>query len=176
MPTTLLTSLSPILEAIQSQLMTTTSFPIERVRLVKAWPRSGEEVGDQDLNVRPLGFIVHEEDGVEGAGRLETIIHRDVGVMIRSRLGVDYLESAQAWLTDPTLGYLPIEEQVIDSLHGFIPVDGSNNILVTQQIKLRSGEAIEAVYSDNPEFGGCVLHFEVCYLPPLTLGNPITNY
>jgi hypothetical protein len=159
-------SLIPILQAIQTQLMSTTSFPLERVNIVATWPKDPQIVGDQDLLIRPLGFICNLEEGAQGAGRVETLIHRRLAIKVRTRLAYDSEQDQVGWLTDATLGHLQLEEQVLDSLQNFIPMDGSSNWLVAQPLQLVGGDQPE-----DPEGldgnGESVVYFDLAYLPAL---------
>lgn len=156
-----------ILLALRTQLMTTTGLPVERCRIVATWPPPDQQpVGDQDLNIRPLGFIVPPLEGPNGAGRLETILHRQVGVMVRTRLSVDYEETADAWLTDGTLGHLALEEMVFDSLQNFLPVNTNQDILTACPIQLVSGEPPDKKEEDLGH-GREIILFDVPYMPPI---------
>jgi len=161
--TVLRASLASILKAIQSQLMTFTGFPVERVRISARWPDPLAAVGDQDLTIRPLGFKVQDKRN----SRLETRVYRRIGVMIRTRLGTDYYESGQSWLTDPTLGHIPLEETVLDALLNFIPLDNKfiQNWL-SIPLKLVGGEDPERQDEDSGN-GVEILMFELEYMPPI---------
>jgi hypothetical protein len=165
-PTVITASLTTILNLIGTQLVTDTGFPSERVNLVRDWPTVTDmPVGDQDLYVSPREFVIEERDGVNGAGRLETIEHRRIGILIRTRLGTDAYQENTQWFNDATKGHIQLEEVIKNSLHGLTLIDSSNNIVVTEQLKLRGGDPYEN--AQDPEYGGQILYFDLAYLPPL---------
>jgi hypothetical protein len=145
--------------------MVVTGLPKERVRFVADWPEDVvPPLGGQDLSIRVLGFATNDPDG---AGRLETILERQLGIMLRTQMAADYGEYADAWLLDPTFGHVFQEENIFNALQSFIPTDSNGNILVAAPINLVSGESPERKNEDTGT-GKAIYLFRLRYLPPIT--------
>lgn len=165
MPTILNTGFSPILQAIQAQLIAVTGLPRERVNS-SAWDATPEFQGDQDLilhvgNPSPVGA---DQDS---KGRLATRMVRPVEARPRTRLALDVGGYADLWLTDPAKGHLQLEEAVFNALEQFFPADGQGNWLVTEGLRLVP--SVRPVIPEAPpqtprEWGDSRLTFEVSYL------------
>ena len=88
--------------------------------------------GDNDLVIKLSGLSC-EQATVEGAGRVDTRLHSNLLVYIRSRLSVDESTRDFFWLTDAQLGHYALELAVMDALHiGFDGTDDTGNLLLLQ--------------------------------------------
>ena len=150
------------LPKIQERIRFVVGFPSERVKIVvrKNVPFSHP----QDILIRLGSFRIDEGITFE-AGRVATIIHRELFVTIRTKLAIDESEVDTQWVLHPTLGHFQIEDKVLDALQMFQPVDSSDNWLLTEPRKLISGPEPEK--DEKSDEGVSVIGFLASYMPVL---------
>lgn len=128
MPAVIRTPLKPVLLAIQAQLASRTGLPAERVALLGRRQEPPHFADDHDLWVRP-GVPAPDPAQNDGAGRIATVINRQLLVVLRSRLWADLSDRDDFLLTDDAYGHLALEEVVLDALHDFMPTSGQDALL-----------------------------------------------
>lgn len=67
-------------------------------------------------------------------------------------------------MTETTLGHLALEDLIIDALASYQPVDGDNNWLCIEPMKLL-GSTDPQKEEKNRDWGESALVFEFAYLP-----------
>ena len=155
---------SPVLwlPKIQDRIKTVLGFPSERVKIVAR--KNVPMPHPQDILIRLGPFRIDEGITFE-AGRVATVLHRELLVTIRTRLAVDEPEVDTQWILNTTLGHFQTEDKVLDSLQNFQPVDQQSNWLLTEPLQLLSGPLPEK--DEQSDDGVSILVFSASYMPVL---------
>lgn len=123
-----------ILPVIRTRIQDVLEFPPERV-LPDAREDTEEDVptqADQFVLLRVGGgdFV----PGIQGAGRLNLQVVREITCTLWTRLETDQIRSDEEWLANASLGHLQCEHKLWDALATYQPVDGDGNWLVAYPI------------------------------------------
>lgn len=169
MPAIVPTGWAAILTAVETQLITVTGFPNERINNSTEDGESAHFQGDQDIVMR-TGNLTPVGPDIDSKGRLAIRIVRQLQVIPRTSIAVDTHGLTDAWLTDPSFGHLQLEEAIFNALQGFEPSDANGNWLVTEPMRLvPSQPPIRPAPPDlKPAvWGSSTLTFEITYLMAL---------
>lgn len=97
----------------------------------------------------------------ESGGRVDRRVRRKLGVLIYTQLDLDEVGRASSSLTDATFGHLVAEDDVVDALDTFQPVDLNGNALTYEPVAwLGVGEPRR----NDGGWSRSVLEFDVPYL------------
>src|SRR5271166_2918888 len=102
MATVLLASVTTIVQAVQTQLINSLSFPAERVRITAHWPPYQTQA-DQVVYIWPKESA-RDATVSDGSGRRSTVVRRVFWIILDSRLSTDDIGGAENWLNDPSYG------------------------------------------------------------------------
>jgi hypothetical protein len=154
-------SFRDILTSVRTQLVNYVQLNENQIKVVARedvpyWPST------QYLLLRPRS-IVPQPGWNSGAGRVSTVVSRNLLVMVRTKLWTDVADQDAFWLSsDPTESHILLEEKVADALHEFFPTDTSGNHLTIQGLKLTpSPEPVKA--PQEPSWGQTALEFSIFY-------------
>lgn len=159
-------SLNLILPLVQAQLQAVTGLDSSRIMLVARDRKPPHFVADQDLLVQ-VGDPVAIPGYAHGSGRQAPIIARPLLITVRTRLQTGQSDRDDDWLTDPTYGYLALEDSVINALHGWAAEDAQGNWLT--QAPLLLNPSLKPVKEEPPpgSWGQATLAFEMLYEAPV---------
>lgn len=160
------TRFSDVLLAIRDQIVNMAAVQANKVEIVSR-DSPVKTKAEKLVFLRPRRYTVGREE-VDSAGRLVTAKIRQLDVIINSRAALDKPDSDQTWLTDTGgRGYFDFEEDVIDALQDFFPVDSDGNNLTMYPIRILAGSQPDI--EDEPGWGAASATFEVAYMPPVSL-------
>lgn len=105
----------------------------ERIIITAAEPDdTPHHQADQDILLRLEGE--RPEASIDGGGRYVNLRTRNIAVWARSRLFLDTRDSDLARLTHTSLGHVALEDDIVDVLEGWLPVDDDGNATSTPVI------------------------------------------
>lgn len=154
--------------AIQAQVMSSLSFPLERVILWAREEESWHPQGDQIVRIRPRQQL--PTPSVVGAGRYGPRVTRTINVCLWSRYNVDQWDNDQSWLTDPTNGFLAFELAVMNALFNFHAADPNGSGMLFEPLKPETASQPSKSRAE-PDWGKSEVDFGVTYVL-----NLATNY
>jgi len=160
MPGIVPTKLSKLLPVIQLRLMTALEWPEERVLLALKDPTTHPH--ERYLRLWPRQSVSYQIYR-HGAGRVDTRVTRRLAVKLCTRLALDSVTSSKQWLTHETLGHLDTEHAIIDALENFQPLDGDQNWLVYQPMKLQPVSEPD-LEPEEPEWGCTVQEYDLSFV------------
>lgn len=156
--------ISDIAAAIKTRLMSELGLPTERVIW---WARAKPVKNQKDtilfLHLRRMADL---GDGWDGGGRHDTKVQRILDVGISVDINTD-TTSDEPWMFKDSLGYFPIEMQVMDALIEYHPRDSAKNILTLQPISL-VGAADAMKYPDALAGAAGMVSFKILHNLDLT--------
>ena len=164
MATWLRSSFNDIIVAVRTRLIDVTGLPIDRVKITakRQW---AHYQADQLLNLVPQ-TITRNVQVADGSGRIMTQIERQLWVQCVNRLATDTIDDGTQWFIDETYGLITLEENVLDALTDWRPVDDSQNALTIEPVKFLAGvPPIQEI--EMPGWGQETLAFNIIYAPPL---------
>jgi hypothetical protein len=122
---------------------------------------------DRDVLIR-VGRLSVLSGTVQGAGRVATRAQRMVSVTPRTRLSLDESDRDEEWLTNATLGHFLLEEQIIDALHLFFPLDANGVApFLVEPMRLMEGDQPGRDRQMPQMFGDTSLVYECVYMVTL---------
>lgn len=163
MATVLRTPIRDIFLNVKATLMTGTGLGSDRVTIV-AKPNI-QSVADKEIQIWPSNATV-DEAWEFGSGRRSCPIARNLNILCRDRVALDPTNESQVLLTDQNLGLFVLEEQVINALLEYLPVDRQGNALTTAPIKFLGQPAETAEHEEwanNLGWGDSWLVFQLVY-------------
>jgi hypothetical protein len=155
------TTFAACLLAIQARAMAVLGFPQERVILWARDEESWHPQGDQIVRIRPRQQL--PTPTVVGGGRPAGKVTRTVNVCLWSRYNVDSWDNDQAWLTDPTNGFLAFELAVMNALFHYHAPDPNGSGMLFEPLK----PVVAAQPSKNraeADWGTSECDFDVTYV------------
>lgn len=157
---------SDVLLAIRDRIVDTAAVQANKIGIV-ARDEPIKSNAEKLVFLRPRRYTIGREE-VDSAGRLATVMIRQLDVIINSRAALDKPNSDQVWLTDAGgRGYFDLEEDVLNSLQEFFPVDSDGNNLTIYPIRIFAGSQPDI--EKEPGWGAANATFEVAYMPPVSL-------
>lgn len=161
-----------ILQACAQHLIDLEVLEPERIfRIARDHLRIEHYTAPQDILLRPGGFTVDVESMV-GGGRRNTILHRDLIVIIRTRMDLDKGGVDKEWLEQAARGHIQLEESVLNAFQGFYPVNDDGDSITVESMRIKAGAMPDKENIDKyDDWGYSVLTFDVAYYPPLDPSN-----
>lgn len=160
MATVLRSNLQTILPLIKTRIMDVTGLESEAVVYSKQPAKVKPSFQADKVVVLWVRSQITQKPFVAGAGRVDTRVTRRVTVVIWNRLEVDYDLQDEAFFTDANYAIFILENQVLDALATFKPVDAQNNIVVTEPLWI--GPVAEPV-PDMEGWGHSEVDIEIVY-------------
>src|SRR5271166_975158 len=105
-----LSSIVPIINGVQTQLINQLGLDSSQVRIVAHEPPF-QQKGQTVLYIWPKESV-REPVESDGSGRRSTVVRRTLWLVIDNRLATDDTGGSEDWLTNASLGILQFEEQV----------------------------------------------------------------
>ena len=157
------TSFVNILTPIYASLVTNTGLATTAIKLRSK--RQWKFTADKILILVPqqLGRDAVVSDG---SGRIMTALKRQLWVQCVCRLALDTIDDGTQFFTNTSYGLIPFEEQVLNALVEFQPINSAGTALTIEPIKFIGGvpptQEVESV-----GWGQETLAFEITYAPAL---------
>jgi hypothetical protein len=151
-----------ILPVIRTQLVAVTGLPLVRVGLIARDPPPPMQA-DQEILLR-LKRRGGNKDWLDGMGRIASLVESTLEVTVRNRVALDETNRDLQWLADEAYGIFALEDLVWDALHGFLPLDASDNWLVTEELKFLPDNGPLKDRKDPAAWGESTLAFSLHYL------------
>ncbi len=114
-----------------------------------------------DVVLKP-GRFLSIQPNTDGGMRRDTRVVRTIAVQIRTTFLAGGGGDDKEWAAN----HYPFEDAVLDSLHGFHPVDDNEDALLLCPMRLTNGEGAERE-SPNYAWGDSVFSLEVEYYPKI---------
>lgn len=161
-------SIGPLLTNIKAKVQTDLGLADPQVRIIardptRENPYLPKTLSGNHILLRPQAPIPQNQDWVQGAGRVATVLARVLSVICRTRLQTDVADYDEQWLTDATYGHFVLEEAVLDSLQLYKPEDGLGNLLVIQPMRLVEGGNAPTKEHLDEGWGETTLNFSIYY-------------
>lgn len=158
-------SLPTILQAIEDQLV---------ARRVVKDPAQVLWVITDDAPYHHSGFDVvlapdfglSTQPNNDGGGRWDTRVRRTVDVFVRTTFLATQGASDKEWVRN----HYPVEDAVLESLHGYHPTDENDNLLLIEPMRLTRPDRPRRDRS-NKVWGYSVMTFELLYHPDITASD-----
>ncbi len=157
---------SSILLALKARIIARAVVPAAQLEIIaddQPPPTKGEKL----VYLRPRRHSAGQPQ-VESAGRLDTRLTRTVDVFVRTRATIDKISSSEQWLTDQARGILDLEEDIVNALQDFAPVDSDGNLLTVQPIRITTGAQPDSG-AKKQGWGQSSSSWDVIYHPPISL-------
>lgn len=122
--------------------------------------------GDRDILIRWSAPYPIPEQGT-GHGRVWYATRRMVSVTVRVRLAVDISDENETWLSDETIGWSKLEDQIVDALDMYMPENSNGDLLVHQPIILIPSSPDPDHDAEDQTRGESTLIFSLVYSPDL---------
>lgn len=158
-PTVLRSSFRDILSDVRTHLVEQTGLDDHLVRVIAREALPPEFLGSQHIILRPRNPEPQQE-WVEGAGRVATVIRRNLAVILRTPGLRDQSDQDTHWLSDATDGHFVLEEAIVDALQMYFPDSDNQDHLVIEPMRLVPSTAPSKEY---PQWGITDLEFSILY-------------
>jgi hypothetical protein len=169
-------SIVPIIQGVQTQLINQLGFDGSRVRITAHWPPYQQQ-GDQVIYLWPKESV-RLQPMSDGSGRRGTEVKRVLWVIFDTRVALDDPGGSEIWLTDPALGTLILEENIQNIMEDLIITDTTDSTSETgdalnlEPFKYEGSagedqEVFKKLQGPPVGWGRTILQYSFTYLLPL---------
>ncbi len=160
-----------VLLAIQAKIIVQTGLDPSAVPITKR-DQLPQFIADKMVILRVMGETPDAEV-IRGSGRIANRRYRKVRIIVRTRFYVDESDRDTVWMTDPALGHLALEDQVIDALEVVWIEDASSNALTFEPCRCGSvSEPKDIGGSKDKGWGESFIELTVPYWRKLSANMP----